>query len=151
MWIQSGKFLGIVVVFLVAAQYCLAAKRYALVVGIDKYPHSRKLEGSVNDANAVASFLKEKKFTEIRLLTETQSTRKAILESFDYFQAKVKPGDIFFFYFAGHGTLFSDERSEKEDETLKITSDINDETGKPDFPSGYYDSAICPIDHRNRT
>lgn len=130
----------------------LAANKYALVVGIDKYPGERKLEGSVNDAKAVAELLKEKGFTEIQILTDEKATRDRIIGALSCFQTKVKSGDVFFFYFAGHGTVFLDRLSKDQDEgDRKIKGDISLDTGKPIFPEGAYDSAICPVDHKHNT
>lgn len=138
------------VLMLAFAQTMWAGSRYALVVGIGDYPASRKLDGSVRDAVKFTEFLTANKFTEIKTLTDKQATRKAILDGFAYFQNKTKPGDVFYFYFAGHGTIFLDSKSDDRDELFKIKSGINPVTKKPFFPEGEYDSAICPYDHKEK-
>lgn len=139
------------VLILFLGQAAWAGNRYALVVGVGDYPVSKKLDGSVRDAVKFSEFLTENKFTEVKILTDKQATRKAILDGFSYFQCKVKPGDVFYFYFAGHGTVFLDSDSDDRDEFFKIKSGINPATNKPFFPEGEYDSAICPYDHKSKT
>jgi hypothetical protein len=146
------KGFQISVLLLTITPVLLGANKYALVVGIDKYPGERKLEGSVNDAKAVAELLKEKGFTDIRMLTDDEATRDGILAALRRFQTKAKAGDLFFFYFAGHGTVFPDRLSKDQDEGNRmIKGEIRLDTGKPSFPEGAYDSAICPVDHKHKT
>lgn len=138
------------VLMLAFCQTTRAGERYALVVGIGDYPASRKLDGSVRDAVKFTEFLTANKFTEIKTLTDKKATRKAILDGFAYFQNKARSGDVFYFYFAGHGTIFLDSKSDDRDEFFKIKSGINPATQKPFFPEGEYDSAICPYDHKEK-
>lgn len=145
------KFVGCFVCLLVFGQAVFAVNRYALVVGIDDYPDSRKLDGGVRDANHIEAFFIKAKFTEVKKLVNRQATRDGILKALTYFQSKVDKGDTFYFYFAGHGTVVLDGDSDDRDEFLNIKSDINPETGKQLFPEGKYDSAICPYDHKTKS
>lgn len=132
-------------------QFVFAGNSYGLVVGIDDYPQVRKLIGSVRDASLVANLMENNGFTEVRRLTNNQASRQAIMAAFTYFQNKVKPGDNFYFYFSGHGTVFPDKYSDERDELDWMTGSPHPETGKPLFPRGKYDVAICPVDHKLNT
>ncbi len=82
---------------------------HALLVSIDNYPIPRhKLNGCVNDRNAFKDYI-ERRFGElniqlnIKTLTDEEATKKAIIQSFQHFQA-AEDGDICVFYFSGHGS-----------------------------------------------
>ncbi len=154
MKLMFGKIIKIVYwlsLLFFSSQGIFAAEQYALVVGIDKYPASRNLNGSVRDANHVADFFTSIKFKEVKILVNEQATRNEILTALTYFQKKVNSGDTFYFYFAGHGTIVLDSNSDDRDEFLSIKSTVNPETGKSYFPEGKYDSAICPYDHKTKS
>src|SRR3989304_6261068 len=58
------------------------AEKYALLVGINQYPHVRSLKGSVNDITQVKRVLVEDLgFADdhIRVLTDTQATKANIV------------------------------------------------------------------------
>lgn len=117
-----------------------APKKIALVIGIDKY-ESSPLLGCVKDAEkfrdalvAYSGFKPEN----IQTLTDEAATYKGILRAIvDQYQ-KAKKGDLFVFYFSGHGTLFPDEESADRDEKAEIEP--------PNLVPGVYDGAICPFD-----
>jgi Caspase domain len=118
------------------------AERYALVVGIDKYPHVNQLQGCVQDVRDYHSLLTgQYGFADanVTVLTDAAATREEILRALDRMGQRVHSGDTFVFVYSGHGTLFPDEKSEEIDETELLP--------KTDyFPAGHYDSAICPFD-----
>src|SRR5690242_5298761 len=93
-----------------AASPGAAPKKFALVIGIDKYEISPLL-GCVKDAErfrdalvSYGGFRQEN----IETLTDEAATYKAILQSILRNYQKAQPGDLFVFYFSGHGTLFPD-------------------------------------------
>jgi hypothetical protein len=143
--------LALLAILFFSAQFVFGGNRYALVVGIDNYPTVRNLTGSVRDAESVAKFFESNKFTEVKKLTDKQATRKAILEAFAYFQNKAESGDMFYFYFSGHGTVFPDNKSEERDESKILLAEKHPTTGKLLFPAGKYDQAISPYDHKAKT
>jgi hypothetical protein len=111
-----------------------------LVIGIDKYEISPLL-GCVKDAEkfrdaliSYSGFSQEN----IEMLTDETATYKAILQAIVRHYQKAQPGDLFVFYFSGHGTLFPDEQSADIDEKATIEP--------PNLIPGKYDGAICPID-----
>jgi uncharacterized caspase-like protein len=78
-------------------------KILALVVGMNRYTHLLPLNGAVNDANLLADALRAAGASEVRLLTDGQVTRQAIIENFQQLVARAAPGDWVVFTYAGHG------------------------------------------------
>ena len=117
-----------------------ARKKLALLVGIDKYT-KEPLEGCAKDAQDVQELLNRSygfAKPNTHLLRDREATRAKILEALEKKEAEVKSGDLFVFYFSGHGTLFPDEKSKDLDETEVIIDPVTGREGK-------YDSALCPV------
>ncbi|MCX7012470.1 MAG: caspase family protein [Candidatus Sumerlaeota bacterium] len=104
------------------------AGRYALLVGINKYPEC-PLNGCVGDAERVEKLIQSKfDFTgaDTLFLKDEEATRKGILAAIDkQLINKSKEGDTVLFYYSGHGTSVPDVNGDEEDGM---------------------DEAICPID-----
>ncbi|QHV99517.1 caspase family protein [Spirosoma endbachense] len=92
---------------------------YALLVGINTYTIS-PLQGPVNDVKKVADFLKTLTDidTHIKILTDSEATKTALITAFREHLGQAKSGDTVLFYFSGHGTservdttIWSDESS----------------------------------------
>jgi hypothetical protein len=107
--------------------------RFALLVGVDLYldDGSRKLpdggpvslshlQGAINDVNSIEAILRDRfQFNDFTILTSSSSTGSSvpsepedkrpthanIKKAFDEIYKKANPGDVFVFYFAGHGAL----------------------------------------------
>jgi len=81
-------------------------KSWAVIIGINKYEKTRKLNYAVQDANSIRSMLiSEYLFpgSNIKMLTDDQATREAIRESiYDVIQNAGEDDQILIF-FAGHG------------------------------------------------
>ena len=81
-------------------------KSWAVIIGINKYEKTRKLNYAVQDANSIRSMLiSEYLFpgSNIKMLTDDQATREAIRESiYDVIQ-KAGEDDQILIFFAGHG------------------------------------------------
>src|SRR5262249_5965760 len=102
--------ISFVIAVLGASADGMAEQRHALVIGNDLYPNlpaERKLHNAVNDARAVAATLKELRFD---ILGGTEPgrhgenlTRNDIIDRLGELASRVQPGDIVFFFFAGHG------------------------------------------------
>ncbi len=115
-------------------------KKFALVIGIDKYEISPLL-GCVKDAEKFRDALTNYsgfRQENIEMLTDEAATYKAILQAIVSHYQKAQRGDLFVFYFSGHGTLFPDEQSADLDEKAVIEP--------PNLIPGKYDGALCPID-----
>src|SRR5262245_42296760 len=78
----------------------LAQKRVALVIGNDKYQHVPVLQKAGNDAKKIGDTLKGLGFT---VISGSNQTRREMSETLSSFDRAVSPGDIAFFFFAGHG------------------------------------------------
>jgi hypothetical protein len=102
--------------------------RRALCVGINEY-RRQPLSGCVADAQAWAQTLRGLQFSDVRILTDAQATRQALLQELQGLVARSAPGDILVFQFSGHGTTLPDRNA--------------DEAGG-DTPQ--HDEAICPFD-----
>lgn len=102
--------------------------RRALLVGVNKYRLGCNLRGCLNDVRAMVEVLRLLGWSprEMRVLTDSRATTKAISEGLLWLVDKAKPGDVLFFYFSGHG------------------SQVRDDSG--DELSDGYDEIICPHD-----
>jgi pimeloyl-ACP methyl ester carboxylesterase len=83
---------------------------YALLVGIDKYPSPvPQLQGCVNDVMAVKEYLEGRVTSDefqlnLRILTDQEATRQAIVDSFQQHLCQATSNDVAFFYYSGHGS-----------------------------------------------
>ena len=93
----------------------------ALLVGINRYADPKfDLQGAVYDAHNMRGLLTDYlgfDSDQIRLLTDEQATRDAILAAVrDWLIAGTLPNSRALFYFAGHGYYSRDENSDEPDE-----------------------------------
>jgi formylglycine-generating enzyme required for sulfatase activity len=98
--------LAIVLAVLGGTLSASAAKRVALVIGIDAYDNLPTLQKAVNDEKAVASALAGLGFDVIAGENLTRREMNAKLAELDQ---TIAPGDTVFFYFAGHGVALGAE------------------------------------------
>ncbi|MBK7870276.1 MAG: caspase family protein [Saprospiraceae bacterium] len=83
---------------------------YALMVAIDRYAAPvPALRGCVNDRDALKDYL-ERQFADakdidlkIKTLTDSEATKKGIVEAFSHFD-KAQKDDVCLFYYSGHGS-----------------------------------------------
>ncbi len=84
-------------------------KRLALFVGIDVYPGRRRLQCCRADAEIL-----HKEFSpcydETRLLVDKEVSARSILSAATELQELARPGDMFLFFFSGHGGDCNGER-----------------------------------------
>ncbi|HLP12624.1 MAG TPA: caspase family protein [Flavobacteriales bacterium] len=84
---------------------------FVLAIGVNKYVKSSyDLKYAVPDATGFVESLKiasKDLFSEtkVSLITDGQATKKNILAEVDKIKGQVKQGDVFIFYYAGHGTM----------------------------------------------
>lgn len=103
-------------------------KVYALVVGISKYSQVVALQYANRDADAFAEFLESKAGgsvppDNIKKYTDEEATRANIFDELYYLKSIIQPGDLLYFYFAGHGDIEQD-LSEGEDALLLLTKSL---------------------------
>lgn len=133
-------------VALLASGEASAATRRALLIGIDVYTPSKTpanapqasssptvdrgwidLDGACNDARAMREVLIARFGFEpqnVRMLTNAEATRAAILEAFvQSLVHPTRPGDVCVFFYAGHGSQMQNSRC--------IETDCKDETVVP--------------------
>ena len=99
-------FFGLVLAVLAFSPSAVAAKRVALVIGIDAYDNLPKLQKAVNDEKAVAEALTTLGF---EVVTGENLSRREMNAKLAELDAKIAPGDTVFFYFAGHGVALGAE------------------------------------------
>jgi hypothetical protein len=128
-------------------RYQRRAARWGLLVGINENPNPKyRLQSCVNDAAIMQNRLINRygfAAANISALTDAHATRKNIMDLLAYYQRQASAGDLFVFYYSGHGTLFPDKISPVQDETEQCET--------PELKRGYYDSAIVPIDAATKT
>ena len=112
------KYLIIVIFFCAVATVCHAEERWALLVGIDEYSSDiiTPLKGAVSDAMALRDMLvKYAGFPSDNIFCLTSDNRASlpnlgnIVTKLDYIASKAKPGDVFLFFFAGHGVVLNEQ------------------------------------------
>jgi hypothetical protein len=91
-------------VVLISMPQALAAKRVALVIGIDTYDNLPSLQKAVNDEQAVAAALAGLGF---EVITGENLTRREMNAKLAELDAAIEPGDTVFF--AGHGLALGAE------------------------------------------
>jgi WD40 repeat protein len=89
---------------------------YIFAVGVSAYPGRLRLNFAANDARNFARVLKEKTNgvfgnVEVRLLTDREGSRDAILAGLDWMKTKMTWEDVGVFFFSGHGAR--DDNDEK--------------------------------------
>jgi hypothetical protein len=95
-----GPILFAVALLIVAAAPVQAEKRVALLIGNNAYQNVPALKTAVNDARTLAGVLRKLNFS--AFVAENQS-RRSMSEALLAFDKVVEPGDMAFFFFAGHG------------------------------------------------
>ena len=76
---------------------------YAVCIGINGYKYWSKLNCAVNDAEEVKKLLLESGFNEVKLLKDTEATKKGIDDALNWLAEVAKKNDRVVIYFSGHG------------------------------------------------
>ena len=96
----AGRILFAVALLIAAAAPVQAEKRVALLIGNNAYQNVPALKTAVNDARALGGVLRKLNFSVV--VAENQS-RRGMSEALLAFDKLIEPGDMAFFFFAGHG------------------------------------------------
>lgn len=128
-------------VLLLPSAALAAGNEYGVFVGVGKYPREADvLSSSANDAREMCkAYSSSCGNGTVKLLRDESATRQNILQSILGFQKIVMKGDLFVFYYSGHGTLFPDRFSEELDEKITVRISKN-RTGEK------FDAALIPYD-----
>jgi hypothetical protein len=125
----------------------LARRRWALLIGIDRYPRlaeSYQLAGCVNDVRALSQVLVERHgfsaATMIQLLDEA-ATREGILQALEDLVERAGEGDAVLVHYSGHGSQVVD-RDGDEDDGLDETLFPSDSGRAPDSNRDILDDEI---------
>jgi VWFA-related protein len=79
-------------------------RSYAVVIGIDRYPHFRQLHNAVSDARAIAAYLHTQDYDQIITLYDEQATKQAIIAAMqNQLAPRLRTKDRVLVFFAGHG------------------------------------------------
>jgi hypothetical protein len=102
----------------------------ALIIGINYLGTSSALNGCINDANSIVSYLKEQNFTNIKMLTDettTTPTRENILHEIKNLLETSTKNDTLFIYYSGHGSNTLDRNGDELDgyDELIVPLDFN--------------------------
>lgn len=79
------------------------SRKLALIIGINNYPRDSKLVYCANDAEDVAYKLESIKFNVTQGINCDKEKFHNLIHEF---AQRINPGDLVFFYFAGHGNEF---------------------------------------------
>lgn len=112
----SGRL--VLVLFLLAGALtapALAASRLALVIGNDDYVGDWRLNCCVNDAKAMAAWLKSVGYEDSEVILLPNATRAEMVEAIEALaaQAKLQHPDQVFFYYSGHGIALPDDDNDE--------------------------------------
>lgn len=94
---------------------------YALLIGINKYKYAPDLLGAVNDVHSIKRLLVDSfdfKDDErhIKVLTNEQATRKAIIEAIEnHLLAKANKNSVVVLHYSGHGSQLKDVSGDEAD------------------------------------
>jgi hypothetical protein len=113
-----------------APEVVATPNKKALLIGINYNGTSSKLNGCINDINAVSTLLTSKyafkTITKITDETTQKPTRDVILAAFAQFLASGAEGDVLFFAFSGHGSYTLDRNNDEKNgnDEMIISSDL---------------------------
>src|SRR5262245_21791804 len=92
--------------------------KWALLIGINRYPHVRPLAGCVNDVQVMRQALVQSfgfLNDHITMLTDEQATRDSILAAMAALTSRIGEGDIVLFHYSGHGSQMTDREGDEAD------------------------------------
>ena len=107
-----------------------AGVKKALVIGINYVGTSSRLNGCINDAKSIETYLKENNFTNIKMLTDETSikpTKVNILNEIKNLLGNSNKNDTLFIYYSGHGSYTIDRNGDELDgyDELIVPLDFN--------------------------
>ncbi|MBL0947451.1 caspase family protein [Brevundimonas sp.] len=128
--------LGLIVALVAVWGPAQAQDRYALIIGINDYESGNDLYNPVRDARDVADRLGKLGYTLVGGGAQIDLTRAELLDQVDALARRLRPGDMVFVYFAGHGSYFGDGAQAetylipKDDRALRYREDLPEQAVK---------------------
>ena len=100
-----------------------SGRRKALLIGINYFNSRNQLNGCINDARAMAAFLREHGYRDedMVILTDDQPnmrsipTRSNMLDAMHWLVADARPNDCLVFHYSGHGGTTADLDGDEDD------------------------------------
>jgi hypothetical protein len=122
----------------------------ALLIGINKYLHVPKLNGSLNDIETMRQVLVSRfGFDErhIATLTDEAATRAGILAALDRLVQEAGPRDTVYLHYSGHGSQVQDLNGDEPDDGLDETLVPQDGRGGniPDITDDELDERLARL------
>lgn len=104
----------------VAASDTAARQGFSLHLGVNrvdttKYPPIAPLAGCVRDASTYREIANRSHFIKSKLLADQQATRQEVLRHIYWAAELLRPGDLFFLTYSGHGGQLPDRSGDEED------------------------------------
>ena len=87
---------------------------YVVAIGINQYKNPRlNLNYAVDDAKSIVNLIETNSqalYTKVEthMITDEEATRERIIEKLVELSTVIKPTDVFYFFYAGHGSLMND-------------------------------------------
>ncbi|MGE0289119.1 MAG: caspase family protein [Bradyrhizobium sp.] len=97
---RAFRAIGAAMLAMVATAPAAAESRLAFVVGNDAYRNVSPLQKAVNDARAVSRSLQQLGF---RVTLGENLAWRDYVEKFSLFENSIRPGDVAFLFYSGHG------------------------------------------------
>lgn len=95
----------------------------ALLIGINYNGTINQLNGCIEDTNTVNSFLENKGYTDIKILTDEtdiKPTRDNIINELTQLLQNSEDGDLIFIYYSGHGSYVLDKNADELDKRDEV-------------------------------
>ena len=146
-YLAQALILGAILLLCSLAPAQAQGRKYGLFIGINTYPYlssKKQLAGCENDARNLRQALLDLygfSATTTTLLLNTDAKRERILSEMGKYRDLARRGDLFVMSYAGHGSLFPDDKTPDQDETQII-----DATLAGFGEAGRYDSTLAPAD-----
>ncbi len=106
-----------IIALLVSFTLAYSAQKRALVIGVATNTEDSKWASTHadNDARVMKATLEQKGFQHVTMITNEQATKLAVVNAINAIYDDCEEGDVFVFYFSGHGQLVKDQNGDEFD------------------------------------